>query len=504
MSRIKKTAFVLILTLLSAIFMPTAAFGASEGGYTVEKINYTADLLPDGGAVISEDWQVTFFDSQSAGFSREILLSEDNFIRINGIYDVTVTMDDRICSEESSDTLRRGSYFLTNTDNAYIIKWCRPEEGGSHSFSLRYTVKDAVKLYRDEAYYTFRIVNGDSKILCRNITAVVNAPASCFPEDFEILQSGSLAGEKADGKITFTCTNSVGAAGAQIKMPKSLFNESALVLLLDDTSGLKIAAAVLSAILFVIVVSAICLAVNYKRLFRKHWLKQCNKSPRDNNCNAIFDHIFGVISPAELLNIISEKTVNAADIFVVTALELVSRGYIRADRDDFCVVYESETDKYGRPLNKSEKQVLDIFSSDRWQKFVRHPRRFYQEIEAFNSANAFSPPFFILSKEKKELFLDCFEVRVSAKRFEYVSPMEISDSIFRNGKYGAGELVVSLLNEYDRLTEFGHRESNGEFRHNMFMFRDIYNEGKAAFEAKEQVRKNKKRKHGDHDDNTSE
>lgn len=493
MSHIKKTAFVLILTLLSAILMPTAAFGASSGDYTVENVSYKAELRMDGSAVVTEDWNVSFSENATEGFVREITISEDEFERIGAISDLSVSVDGSICSEESSDSLRRGVYSLTKTENAYIIKWYMPENGGTHSFSLRYAVKDAVKLYHEQAYFSFCIVNKGDRLLCRNITAVVTTPTTCFSEDFEILESGSLAGEKADGKITFSCVNSVGEVKARVRMPAALFDAGAVTQIIDDTTGMKIAVSVISAILIIIAIVLIYCTVMYKRLFRKHWLKKCRTKPREADSVSIFHNVFSLLSPARVLHIVSGKTLNPSDFFTVTFLELVKRGYITAEKNGFAVAGTSENDWCRRPLDKNEKRLLNMFSSDKWQAYIRRPLRFYKEVEAFNKNIGFVSPFFMLSKKGKELISDCFEIRISAKRFEFITPMEISDSFFRNEKYSIGDLVTAVINEYDRYTEFGHDDSTSAFKYNMFMFRDVYDEGKAIFEKNEQKRKNKKR-----------
>lgn len=493
MSRIKKLTAIFILTLLSVCFLPTAAFGASSASYSAEKVDYSAELRSDGSVAVSEDWRVAIGENSSESFTRKIPLTDDVFGSVSGISDIVVSVDGSVCSEESSDSLRRLSYSLIKNSDAYIIKWYMPEDNAPHTFSVRYVLSGGVKLYNDEAYFTFNIVNGDEKLLCNNITAVITAPSDCFAEDFQILESGSLAGEKSDGKITFSCKNSVGKAGGRIKLPSTLFDKSSLVQIVDDTRGIKIAVVVISVLAAAAIGFLIYFVINYKRIFRKHFIKKCRAFPREENASAIFDSVFFAFSPAQVLNIVIGDALNGADFFIITCLDLVKRGYIKASRDGFTADEKSETDRYNRPLNSCEKRVIEIFGGDEIKKFTEKPLKFYNEITSFNKQIKFVSPFFALSKNGKKLIYNCFEIRISAKQFEFVSPMEISDSFFRNDKYDVGDLAVSVINEFDKAENFGDICDPDEFKRNMFMLRDIYDRGERIFEKNEQKRKNKKR-----------
>ena len=127
------------------------------------------------------------------------------------------------------------------------------------------------------------------------------------------------------------------------------------------------------------------------------------------------------------------------------------------------------------------------------------PKKFFVITERFNRKIPFVSPFYVFTAEGKNVMRRCFELKLSAKRHEFVLPEEISDDIFKGGKYTALDLVISLLNEY-RLSQADdfERPDAERFRRNMFVLRDTYEEGKTIVEKEEfekmQQKKQKKQK----------
>jgi hypothetical protein len=117
-------------------------------------------------------------------------------------------------------------------------------------------------------------------------------------------------------------------------------------------------------------------------------------------------------------------------------------------------------------------------------------------------------PFYAVTENGKKVLSRCFELRLSAKRHEFILPEEISDDFLRNGKYTVIDLVVSLLNEYDYSQKVDYKKPDvSKFSYNMFMLRDIYETGRQINEKREleilrlkQMQKNKKKNTGRYDD----
>ena len=492
----KKFKISLIFALLLCVLMPATAFGASA--YSVDKVEFTAELRNDGSALITEEWTVTFSGSAD-GFTREIRNSEDNFELFKNIGDISVSVDGNGCSEVSDSSAVSGTYSVEQTENSYIIRWNMPSDNETRTFSLRYVQTGIVKLYNNEAYFYSTVVNEDSNLLCRNVTVKVKTPKKCFSEDFRVIESGALAGQKADSEIVFNAVNSVGLVKIGIAMPGTIFDTSLLTVIVDD-DRLEIAIVVILCTIFA-VLAAFCTyyALNYRKKFRQHWEKKCRKKAHSESSYTALTGILKKFSPARIINIVTAETVSGADLFIVTILDLAERGYIQLSADGFSVSEVSASDFIKRPLDKNEKAVLEYFSSGKWEKATSKPKRFYRMIEKFNRKVQFVSPLFSLTAEGKKIIRRCFELKLSAKRHEFVLPEEISDDILKGGKYSSFDLIISLLNEYN-LSLSPDFEKNGaeRFKRNMFLLREPYTDGEMIvaqeeFE-KQQQKKMKKKK----------
>lgn len=502
----KRFAASLIFVLMLVFLMPTSAFGASV--YSVDKVNYTAELRSDGSALITEEWTVTF-SGESDGFVREIIIPDENFEIYNDIHDVSVSVDGNGCSEVSATSAVSGTYSIEKTEGRYIVNCYMPSENETRTFSLRYVQTGITKLYNEKAYYFNTVVPEDSNLLCRNVTVTVKTEKNCFAEDFSIIESGSLAGQKSDGEVVFNAENSVGLIKIGLSMPASLFDTSVLTVIVDDNTIEYIVLAVFCAIIVVIAGVGIYYALNYKRKFRLRWEKKCRKKAHSESSYKALTGVLKKFSPARIINIVSGKTVNGADLFILTFLDLLERGYIQASAEGFTVSENSDTDSIKRPFDKNEKTVLEIFGSDRWQKTVSRPKRFFYTIEKFNRKVPFVSPFFTFTYEGKKIIRRCFELKLSAKRHEFVLPEEISDDIFKGGKYTSFDLIISLLNEYTLSLSADFEKTGTErFKRNMFILRETYEQGKEITEKEEfeklQQKKLKKNKAVIDDDNDSQ
>lgn len=487
----KKIAVSLMFALMFVFFMPTIVFGASE--YTVDKVDFSAELRNDGSALITENWTVTFI-GESDGFVREIIIPEDNFEFFNDIRDVSVSVDGNGCSEITDSSAANGTYSIEETDNSYIVNWFMPSDNETKTFSLRYVQTGAVKLYNDRAYFYCTAVNESSNLLCRNVTVTVKTLNPCFAEDFSIIESGSLAGKKSDGEVIFSAVNSVGLIKTGLSMPSSLFDTSLLTVIVDDNTTEIVVSVVLGLVICGVIGFGVFLACNYKKIFRHHWEKKCRRKVQEESSYKAQFEILKKFSPARIINIVSDETVSGADMFIVTFLDLLERGYIKVSTDGFAVSENSSADSIKRPLDKSEKMMLDFFRTEKWQKTVSRPKKFFNTVEKFNKTILFVSPFSAFSADGKKTIRRCFELKLSVKRYEFVLPEEISDDIFKGGKYTAFDLIISVLNEYSlSLSDNFEKTGVEKFKRNMFILRETYEEGRKITE-KEEFEKLKQKK----------
>ena len=487
----KKLRVCLIFALLLAFLMPASVSAASDA--SVDKVDFSAELRSNGNALITENWTVTF-SGKSDGFVREIIIPEDNFEKFNEIYDLSVSIDGNGSSEVAGDSSANGTYSVEKKDDRYVISCFMQSENETRTFTLRYVQSGVVKMYNNKAYFYSTVSNADSNLLCRNVTVTVRTPKKCFAEEFSIVESGALIGQKSDGKVVFNAVNAVGLIRTGISMPSDVFDTSVLSVSVDDNT-FEIVMLVVSCVIFAAAAGfGIFYALNYRRLFRLRWEKKCRKTAHSESSYKMLNSIQKTLSPARILCIVSEKTVSGADLFVVTFLDLLERGYIQASAEGFTVSQTSGTDSIGRSIDKAEQIVLDFFGTEKWKKTVTRPKRFFYVVEKFNRKVKFVSPFYEFTPEGKKITGRCFELKLSASRYEFVLPEEISDDIFKSGKYTAFELIISLLNEYALYLNSELDKTGVEkFKRNMFMLRDAYEEGKSIVMQEELERKEQKK-----------
>ncbi len=486
----KKLIFTIILLLFMLITSAPTAFGMSA--YTVDKVNIEADLLANGSALIKEEWTVTIPEDCTEGFVREIDKAEDNFEKISAISELSVTEDGNVCIRQAADGLQSGCYDFSETEQAFKISWA-PAAAGTHVFSVRYVQSAAVKAYKGKAYFYFRAVSESSDIVCRDVTVKIMPETPCFSEDFEILEAGLLAGEKTDGAIKFSASNTAGLVKIGIAVNEKLFDTAALTRIEDDNTALIVFLLLLAVLLLGVCICFVFFALKYESLLRSIREKHSEKMTLDETAAKTQRAVFRRISPAVLLKTVMGNPPNPADFFIVTAIELFCRGYIVLTNDGFDASPKSMTDAFHRPLDKNEKRVIRLFSANRLSELVSSPTAFFTEIEQFNKNVSYASPFFEFSKSGRRLIRRCFEIKLCAKRFEFVSPAEISDSIFRNSKYTAGDLVISIINEQSATANNNNAVfSDKEFKRNLFMMRDIYNEGMKLTVAREEAKVRKR------------
>ncbi len=492
----KKFSACVIFLLLSVLLMPTTAFAASET--TVDKIEYTAELRTDGTARISELWTVTTGDTPES-FGRKIALPDDEFESFAEVGELAVSVDGVICSEAADGFTGDDTYTLTKTQDGYFIDWNLSSKNTTHTFALRYIKTGAVKLYDGNAYFYTTVVNEDDSYgICHDITISILTQQRCFSENFTVVESGSLAGKKSDSSIVFSADNAAGLVKVAVSMPSETFDTQYLINLNPEKSPFNIAAIIVCLCCIIVVVLS-AFYVRYRKIvFRNRWEKKCLKKVHRESSYEAQSGIFEYLSPARIMNIVSECTSNEADKFIVTVLDLVKRGYIIPSADGFSVSLSSDKDTVKRPFDKSEKRIIEIFSTDKWQTVLSRPKRFYSVTEKFNRSIPFVSPFYMLVPENRKHIRRCFEMKLSAGYHEFILPEEISDDMFRDGKYTSAELLISLFNEYElSLSENLNNSNSDKYKYNLFVLRELYDNGKKiAIEEEVSRQMQKKQKKG--------
>ena len=478
--------------MLAAVALSATASAASD--FTVDSIDYTAELRSNGSAYVTEVWTVTF-NGNYDGFSREIVFPEENFEAFGELRDITVSVDGNLCSQAQSDEVTSGTYTFVSDENSGIIRWNVSGEDRTHTFSLRYLRTDAVKLYNGLAYFYTTVVNAsDSYGVCRDVDIAIKTQKKCFSEDFTVVQSGSIAGKKSDNEIVFSADNSAGLVKIGVSMPADTF-EQGITEIVDNNTG-----KVVGIILLVLLAAGAGFGIwyfagHYRSIYRNHMEKKCRRKVYKEASYEAHSEIFSTISPARVMTLVTDCTLSGADRFIVTSLELLRRGYIVADANGFTASEHSSADDTGRPLDRFEKSVIEFFGSGKWEKTTQRPLRFFVVLQKLYRKIPFITPSMIFTSEGRRAALLCFELRLAAKRHEFICPEEISDDAFRGGKYTTADLLISVFNEYalSTVTDFVKPDTE-KFSCNLFLLRNAYDEGEKQY-ATEQLRRKMQKGH---------
>ena len=502
----KKISFLILICIISLLMMPTGISAASS--YTVDYLNVIAEVRSDGSVLMTEEWTISF-KGEAEGFSREIVIPEDELGTFSSVSDVSVSVDGNGCNYDNDGTALTGTYSFSQTEDRYIIVWNNRTEDSTHVFSLRYVLNSAVRLYNDEAYFSCTAVNADSSLVCRNVSVEVKVPGESFAEEYTILESGSLAGKKSDGFVTFNAYNTAGEVKVSLKFPSSLFETEKLITVETDRTVLIVVCCVAGVIAAALIAFIVYYSINYRRIFRKNMEKKCRKMAYDESSYSARSNVLGHISVAGILNIVTDRTVCEADRFIAGFLELVNRGYITVTSDGFVVNKTSDNDTTGRPADRCDDMIKDFFGSDKWQKSIGDPEIFYDTVQEYNRKLRFVNPLSVFSPEKRKIMIHCFEMKLSASRHEFIIPEEISDDIIKGGKYTLTDLIASLINEKNLSAKKDYvKPDSSKYKRNMFMLRDIYEKGREISERKEAERlmekKNRKNRTVADDDFDSE
>ena len=490
MIRIKQILAVALAVLL-LMSLSLAASASFSGDSAVTSVTVDAVLRADGSAVVSESWELSFSENSDGSFSRVIPKNQDSELDSFGsINDISVSVDGNICTLNGNEPMRSGQYSLQDGEDSILIQWYPATNNGVHSYSLRYILTDAVKLYKDRAYYNISVSN-EGQILS-NVTLRITAPEKCYSDEILIAEAGVLAGKKFDGGVEFSAPNTSGTIGAAITMPATIFDTGVLHSVADN-SGIKLAITVVLIVLLVIVLAIVIrYFVMRNKLFRERWLKRCKRAPLNESLESSGKYVLRKLSPADVLFIVSDGVVSQADYFIVTALDLAYRGYITVESDGFVAMDKSDEDMFIRRLSDNEHLVLDCFR-DNIEKLISNPEEFFISVNGFNKKIKGAGLFTTFTKDGNKLIRRAFEMRILSKRYDFVPCEEISDDFFSTKRYTPTDLIISVINEYyNSLNEDFIKPDVSRFQKNLFMLRDTYRLGERAYNKRMALKKQKK------------
>ena len=206
---------------------------------------------------------------------------------------------------------------------------------------------------------------------------------------------------------------------------------------------------------------------------KKLYLRACRKRALSHASReadpAFYDSVLARISPAQVLAVTGTRTFSGADPFVITALDLIRRGYLVPEGADFVYRGASDRDDVRRPPEKHERESIRLFTSGQWKRLVKNPDEFAQYLRRFDRMIPGVKPLDPFRADRRRLHEDCFRLLAGASYRERVRPAEVSDAIFRSDRYDAADLLFALVNESKRPKTYVSPDGLKDF----FSFRNI-------------------------------
>ena len=207
MSNFKKIAvsFIFAFILIIAFNHVNAA-----SDFTLQKLDFVANLNQDGSMNVEETWQVKIYGETNTLFK--------TFIRDNSKYSgfSNISVSELVNGQERSflQSSTWKNHVSTDYFHALIYKgdfeiaWGVNKSSGTHTYIVRYTVNDVVKVYNDcaELYWQFIGENFDAP--ANSVTGTITLPNSVeVLDNLRVWGHGHLNGDirRTDNKtVTFT------------------------------------------------------------------------------------------------------------------------------------------------------------------------------------------------------------------------------------------------------------------------------------------------------------
>jgi uncharacterized membrane protein YgcG len=189
------------ITVLAALTVWLMAVGAAQAkSYTINKVDITARLVPDGAMEVQESRTYDFTGSFSFAY-RDMPL--------NG----PVTFSDFSVSEGSrlytrSDSKQPGTYSVERTAGRVRVTWYFRAEDQTRTFAFDYTAGNAVERFEDAAVLYYKFLAEDWDIAQDNIRVVVIPPPGVTGSMVNEWVHGPLwaySTIRPDGLVTIEC-----------------------------------------------------------------------------------------------------------------------------------------------------------------------------------------------------------------------------------------------------------------------------------------------------------
>ncbi len=189
MAHYQKLVLAFSIILLFLVIVCPIFVSAASKSYSIDQIKIEAEILPDGSLLINESRSYNFRGSfRWADYSLPLrnLGSVTDFMLIEN------EMPYRPGSNEDP-----GTYQYSQSDEKFYVKWFYQAKNERRTFTLRYRVKDAVRVYNDVAELYYKFVSEKNEKTIGAVETLVQFPYPADTSQVRAWAHGPLHGQLA-------------------------------------------------------------------------------------------------------------------------------------------------------------------------------------------------------------------------------------------------------------------------------------------------------------------
>ena len=229
MKRVLTSCFLFLIT--AGAFLLSAA-PVSAKSYTIDKVDVQANISPNGSMSIQE--ARTYDYDGSFSFAYQTIKKKPDASKNPG-RDVPYKISNfRLCDEdtcyrqstnalENASSLERlHSFYVNEEADQYYVKWFYDTTGGQKTFTLYYTVENAITLQQDVAELYWQWIGDEWDHAQSNISVDVTLPAG-IPDD----QVQAWAHGPSTGRVSIPTADNV--LFTLDRLPKETFFEGRII-----------------------------------------------------------------------------------------------------------------------------------------------------------------------------------------------------------------------------------------------------------------------------------
>lgn len=221
---------LLFITIIITLLLLCVSVYAED--VHLDLLDIDAQLFENGDMSVKETWHVSFSDAEIHVGFKNIPLK--GFI----IEDISVSSGDQafvyaeypFSRQDINYIGQEGTYTYYTHNGDLWIEWYIDEYDSKKQYTISYTIKDIVTVYKDTAELYWKFIGSDFELGIERVTGKISIPKGADMDNFLVWAHGPLNGsiKRVDSSLTeFSAKNlSNDMLEVRLAMPTKLFPES--------------------------------------------------------------------------------------------------------------------------------------------------------------------------------------------------------------------------------------------------------------------------------------